>query len=64
MKNEDKYVEGLDLSKLPSQARQVLIALGQYQNGAPITQRCPRCDQLLAVEKAGTAWLITCDCGF
>jgi len=63
MISEDKYVKGIDLSKLPPQARQVIIALGQYEDGESITQKCPSCQHVLTVEKRGTVWRVSCNCG-
>jgi len=63
MSSEDKYVEGMDFSNFPPQARQVLIAFGQYEHGEPITQKCPSCNYLLVVKQKGTAWLVSCNCG-
>lgn len=63
MKTEEDYLGGVDLTGLPSQARQVLIALGQHQSEVPITQKCPSCGQLLVVENKGSTWVVSCQCG-
>lgn len=50
MDDEDRHLIGLDMSKLLPEARPVLIALGQLQNGEPVTQHCLQCGELIAVE--------------
>jgi ssDNA-binding Zn-finger/Zn-ribbon topoisomerase 1 len=64
MNPEDKYLDGIDLSTLPAQAREVLIAIGQYHVGEQITAKCPKCQKILAIREKGFAWFISCDCGF
>ncbi len=66
----EKYIKGLDLSKLPAIARPTMIALGQCQCGDTVDQICPRCLSMIAVEAKSTtpgsrpcAWVISCDCG-
>lgn len=64
MNPEEKYLQGIDLSNLPLQAREVLIALGQFHERQPITAQCPKCQNILTVEERGYAWFISCPCGF
>jgi hypothetical protein len=69
MKAPHKYLQGLDLTKLPLEAGPALIALGQFQNGEAIDQFCPYCNELITVtgKAVGTpipcVWLISCSCG-
>ena len=51
-------------------AREVLIALGQFQDGEPVDQSCPHCAQPISVDalipdgqREPTAWLTRCPCG-
>ncbi len=64
MKTDEEHLVGMDLTGIPPQARLVLIALSQHQSEEPVTQKCPRCGSLLVVEEKGSAWLVTCQCGF
>lgn len=66
----DKYLAGLDMSRLPPEARHVLIALGQSQCGEPVDQICPHCNGKVLVdaktlpgEARPCAWFISCLCG-
>ncbi len=70
MSSHDKYIQGIDLEHLPAGAREVLIALGQFQDGEPVDQSCPHCAQPISVEgiipdgqREPTAWLTRCPCG-
>jgi hypothetical protein len=70
MSVHDKYLDGLDLERLPAGAREVLIALGQFQDGVPVDQSCLHCAQPISVEALipdghgePTAWLTRCPCG-
>jgi hypothetical protein len=63
MSSEDKYIQGMDLSRLPPQARQVIIAVGQFDSGEPITQKCPSCDHVLVVKAKRSVWFVSCNCG-
>jgi len=61
-----KYVDGVDLSRLPLQAGPVLIALGQSNEGKPVTAICPACGHVISVEARGnpiSAWVHSCPCG-
>ena len=66
----DKYLAGIDLDRFPAGAREVLVALGQFQDGVPVDQFCPHCAQPISVEAlipAGhgepPAWLTRCPGG-
>ena len=63
---EKKYIEGMDLSRLPEHAAPVVIAVGQYNQGEIITAKCPYCSSMIKVEGKGNptcAWIHSCDCG-
>lgn len=50
MTSSHKYLTGLDMTKLPTEAGPVLIALGQSQNGEPLDQLCVVCGGQISVE--------------
>ena len=61
-----KYIGGMDLSRLPEHAGPVLVALGQFNDGGPITAVCPKCNRPISVEPRGNptcAWVHSCPCG-
>lgn len=64
------YSDEPDWSQLPPQARYVLNALSQFNRGEIVTERCPKCGEIIAVEgrMVGTdrpnVWFISCRCGF
>lgn len=61
-----KYIQDLDLSRLPAHAGPVLIAIGQFNDGMPITAACPSCNHLISVMTRGSppsAWSHSCPCG-
>ena len=53
MNPEEKYLKGIDLSILPPQAGEIIIAIGQYQNGEQITVKCPKCHKPLTFQNEG-----------
>ena len=62
----DRYIAGVDFSRLPAQAEPVLVALGQFNEGKPVTATCPTCGHAISVEARGnptSAWLHSCPCG-
>jgi len=68
--SHDKYIAGLDLERFPVGSREVLIAVGQSQDGEPIDQLCPHCAQPISVEpitlkgeNGPCAWQVSCPCG-
>nr|AAL24537.1 orf79EGC144 [uncultured bacterium] len=69
MSNENtssRYLDGLDLSRLPEEAAPVLIALGQFKDGEPVAAVCSKCHQSITVEPLGNptcAWAHSCPCG-
>lgn len=63
---EQKYLEGMDLSSLPIHAAPVLIAVGQYDKGKQITTKCPYCQSSIEVKSQGNptaVWFHSCNCG-
>jgi hypothetical protein len=66
----EKYIKGLDFSKMPDVARPSMSALGQSQYGEEIDQICPRCNserkvepKTLKNELKPCAWYLSCECG-
>lgn len=66
----DKYLAGMDLERFPAGAREVLVALGQFQDGVAVDPSCPHCARPISVEAlvpagrgAPAAWLTRCPCG-
>jgi len=61
-----KYLEGIDLSKLPPNAGPIIIAVNQAAAGVLVTAKCADCKQPIAVEPKGqpvSAWVHSCACG-
>lgn len=70
MDKYEKYIKGVDFTKLPPEAKPILIALGQSQSGKEIDQICKHCNSPIKVEpktlnneSRPCAWVISCECG-
>lgn len=68
MKAEEKYAG--EITGVPVEAKPVVLALCQYQNGETVDQVCALCGgnievegKVLGGEARPCAWVIKCKCG-